>query len=853
MTTHIGRIRPLIPLFLVMALATGVVVMSADAPAALAQNEQPCFDQNQQPCTATPQPPPPPQATRRPTRTPTVTLTLTPSPSPTQTATRVPTFTPTPSTTPTPPTPPGGPIRRFTVSLVDTLIGWIRIPPERLPPFIPYSTRTPTPRPTLNLVVTDIETTQAIQCMGRRACPQDSVPLYTGKATLVRVYVRISSGPSLIGGIGGALCPGDTGEAGCPDPIRPTGKITVTSVSDPAAIVRGDLGATLNFILPSGWVTSAGKRTFTVYANYNMENAPEWNYADNYGVAGAYINPSQSLDVTFLPVANKGKTPSIDERWALVDWLKRVYPTSAIHVWERSAPVIVSFEFALDDTSAPGCGTGWNAMLSWLRWLRGDNPRHYYGMVDMSTLGGYSGCGYTPGVSAAGGVRAGDIQGPETAAQEIGHNLGRHHAPGCGAGGPDGGYPEIPSFLDEFGVDVGRMRLYLPTKAFDFMGYCGGGGSKWVSVYTYEALAGRLPSGVYAPGGGSRLAMLRPSDSTSSEYLIGSGTLSPKAATLEYGFYRLSLSASTQDALAEGPYVVELRNASGRVLFSRSIAPDALSNAEASGEGPFFIILPWQEGTTSVVFLYNGREIGRRQASRHAPQVGLLQPNSAEDWANDGLHTVVWQGSDADNDPLAYMLQYSSDDGKTWETIAPFLTTTEAQLDAAGMAGSANARFRVLATDGFNTASSETRSQLIVASKPPQVHVDLPAEGTIIDQGAPLVFEGVGTDMEDGPLSGSSLAWSSDKDGSLGNGELLITSSLSVGDHLLTLRASDSSGSTAAASVHVTVRAVEPEDEPTTSTDARGFPWVPLVLLGGVVVLAAAAIGLRRQRAPRDH
>jgi len=850
-----GRIRPGIAFFLIVVAVVAAAALSANGQEVRAQNEQPCYDQYQQPCTATPQPPPPPQATRRPTRTPTPSATIPPNPTPlpTDTPTRVPTLTPSPTATPVPPPPPGGPIRRFTVSLIDTVIGWIRIPPDRVPPYIPHSTRTPTPRPTLNLVVTDVEITQAIQCMGRRGCVQDSVPLYTGKATLVRVYVRISSGPSLIGGIGGALCPGDTGEAGCSDPIRPTGKITVTSVSDPAAIVRGDLTATLNFILPSDWVTSAGKRTFTVYANYNMENAPEWNYSDNYGLAGGYINPSQSLDITFLPISNKGKTPSIDERWALVDWLKRVYPTSAIHVWERSAPLIVSFEFALDDTSAPGCGTGWNAMLSWLRWLRGDNPRHYYGMVDMSTLGGYGGCGYTPGVAAAGGVRAADIQGPETAAQEVGHNLARHHAPGCGAGGPDGGYPEDPALIDEFGVDVGRMRLYLPSKAFDFMGYCGGGGNKWVSVYTYEALAGKLPSGVYVPGGASVLAVPRPVDAAGPEFLIASGTLSPKAATLEYGFYRLSLSSNSHDALGEGPYSVELRDASGRALFTRSIAPDVLSNNEAGDAGPFFIILPWREGATSVVFLYKGREIGRRQASRHAPVVELLEPQTTEDWGTGGVHTVAWQGTDADKDNLTYMLQYSADDGKIWETIAPFLTTTEAQLDASGLAGSTNARFRVLATDGFNTTASQTGEPLTVAGKPPQVHIDLPADGGTVDQGTALVLEGVGTDMEDGPLPASSLAWSSDKDGSLGSGELLITSSLSVGDHLLTLQASDSSGETATASVHVTVRRVETEVDASAGAGSSGFPWAPILIFGGVVVIAAAAFGLGRRSKSRSQ
>ena len=133
------------------------------------------------------------------------------------------------------------------------------------------------------------------------------------------------------------------------------------------------------------------------------------------------------------------------------------------------------------------------------------------------------------------------------------------------------------------------------------------------------------------------------------------------------------------------------------------------------------------------------------------------------------------------------------------------------------------------------------------------MHIDLPADGAAVDQGAALVLEGVGTDMEDGPLPASSLAWSSDKDGSLGSGELLITSSLSVGDHLLTLQASDSSGETATASVHVTVRRVETEVDASAGAGSSGFPWVPILIFGGVVVIAAAAFGLGRRSKSRSQ
>ncbi len=556
----------------------------------------------------------------------------------------------------------------------------------------------------------------------------------------------------MVTGIGGALCPGDTGDAGCTDPIRPSGKITVSHISDPASIVRGNLGATLNFILPADWVASAGARALTIYANYNYENAAEWNYTDNYFADTINIQPSQSLDVTFYPVSVKGVKPPLDERWQVVDWLKRAYPTSAIHVWERGGPTLFEIDFNLDSTSGSGCGGGWNGLLSWLAWLRGSNPRHYYGMVNRSSLGpgAYGGYGNRPGSQAAGLVNTGNWRGGEVAAQELGHNLGCRHASGCGAGSPDGGYPEVPGFIDEFGVDVGRMQLYRPSDSYDFMGYCGGESNTWVSVYSYEALSGTQPSGVFLPGG-SLLARPASAASPDAAFLVASGSLSPTAAKIEHGFYRLMLPATTHDSLPDGPYTVQLRDAFGHILSSRTFGPDELSNSEPTDSGTFYLVLPWKDKAAAVVFLYQGQQVSRRVASRNAPVVKFVSPSGAEDWGSGGTHTLAWQANDLDGDPLTYMLQYSHDGWQTWDALAPYATATQVSLDASAMAGSGEARFRVLATDGFNTGEDTTGAPIRVSDKAPSVHLALPADGTTVDQGSPLVLEAAGTDLEDGP------------------------------------------------------------------------------------------------------
>jgi hypothetical protein len=64
--------------------------------------------------------------------------------------------------------------------------------------------------------------------------------------------------------------------------------------------------------------------------------------------------------------------------------------------------------------------------------------------------------------------------------------------------------------------------------------------------------------------------------------------------------------------------------------------------------------------------------------------------------------------------------------------------------------------------------------------------------------GRSITLTGTATDPEDGALTGASLVWTSNLDGTLGTGTSLTTSSLSVGSHTITLTATDSNGNTGA-------------------------------------------------------
>ncbi len=615
-----------------LALATIIVAWSATSAAL--PGLQTCGGQGQPACT------PIPQGGERPTKTPTRTprRTTAPSVTPSPTATPSPTVlipsstnTPRPSPTSTPSATPSA-TPRFSIGW-QPLIDWLRTPV----PFFLFFPPSPTPLPSVNIVMDGAEITQAIQCLHNSGCADNSVPMYTGKATMVRAYVRIFAGPTSLSNISGAICLGDTGEAGCSEPLHPIGPITISKMEDAVNFWRRpgpaqrELKGTLNFVIPASWVSAAGPLKFTVYVNYNEENIDETVYdISNWEFISTKVIKSVPLNVAFVQLS-KAFVP-FGSVWDLVSYLKRAYPTGDIRVW--SVPVFIAETYAFTDTSSPGCGTGWNLLLKHLKWWTKTYPQHYYAMVNAGPVGGgYGGCGHRPGREAAGKITPGTQEGGEIAAQEIGHNLGRQHAPGCGAGNPD---PSSSGFLGEFGVDTLLRRGYVEADR-EFMGYCNAGNS-WVSLYTYQSIFAPFYS--YAPPTDTGVSFTIPQASPDGEFLIGAGVLSPTTVTIQDGFYRLSLEAETHDDHSAGPYTVELQDRSGTRLFARNFAPLELSNHEPGHSGSFFLVLPWIDGAESIVFKHEGVEIGRRRATANMPVVEFL-PIESYSFEEAGLYVAL--------------------------------------------------------------------------------------------------------------------------------------------------------------------------------------------------------------------
>ncbi|MGH2627630.1 MAG: hypothetical protein ACRDHY_13380, partial [Anaerolineales bacterium] len=345
----------------------------------------------------------------------------------------------------------------------------------------------PTPPPTIDIQAVKMEVVQVVQCLDNDSCTDNAVPMLIGKPTWVRVYVRAQGGTPRRS-ISGRLCRGRV--AACDTAyLNPLNRILPDDDPDPVASDRVDVDASLNFILPPAWMTE-GTLELTAFVNYREEDMDEIRSDNNALQAGVSVLPSRSLTVMFMPVTADGMTAPIAEMWNFADWLARVFPVARINAVGR-APLPGDFD--LSDSSGDGCGRTWNRLMDALRGAYtwgGSGTAYLFGLVPGGArTDGVGGCGEVPGRVSSGITTGGTRWGPVIAAQELGHNFGRRHATsGCNADNPDGSYPRAGGLLDDWGLDLVLRQPYARESSYDYMGYCGGEGNSWTSVYTYLAL-----------------------------------------------------------------------------------------------------------------------------------------------------------------------------------------------------------------------------------------------------------------------------------------------------------------------------------------------------------------------------
>lgn len=447
----------------------------------------------------------------------------------------------------------------------------------------------------------------------------------------------------------------------------------------------------------------------------------------------------------------------------------------------------------------------------------------YYGMARPELAGGTGGMANdipgTGAISRTSVTRLGVETATEVVAHEAGHTLGLRHTnngvPGA-AGSPPGCYNtafdpatnwpfannriQSPERL-EVGFDVVARRTLDPQDTYEIMSYCV---PRWISPQRYKMMITELGGGAVSSAPTGEATALK------NVWLV-SGRIINEAAQFAPMF-----AFDVGPASSAGTHRVDVLDRTGAVLATASFTPYTPEpesyGSHQAGPPMFSVFVPRAAGAASLVVRTSGGEdLGTISLGGSAPTVqlnpGLPSPLT-------GRVLLNWTITDSDSTSHTTRVHYSSDGGQSWAELG-IVTPSELMVDFDRIPGSSNARIRLIVSDGINSTTA-TFGPFSVVKKPGVTATILsPHDGMTIPSGDLLFLEGVGVDVDDGTLRGSSLVWSSEQAGALGSGERLGVH-LAPGEHTLVLRATDSDGNASTARRRVVVAGPAPVVDVTT-------------------------------------
>jgi hypothetical protein len=251
----------------------------------------------------------------------------------------------------------------------------------------------------------------------------------------------------------------------------------------------------------------------------------------------------------------------------------------------------------------------------------------------------------------------------------------------------------------------------------------------------------------------------------------------------------------------KGEYFIRLLDHSGSILvehyFDIEQAHIDIRGQEFFTSAPaptsFSELTPLPDGSVVLEFGQNHTVITRRTRTETVPTITILSPDQNGFQGQPQTPVIGWSASDPDSQELHYMVQYSRDGGLSWNTLGVYLTRNELLVHPSELAGSSQAQVRVLASDGFNTASGLS-PLFSINDKAPFVEIMLTDDNIVIEKGQSFSVRGTAFDVEDGIIPEAQLSWYSSSDELLGTGRQINLMGLSTGVHEITLVAQDSKG-----------------------------------------------------------
>jgi len=288
--------------------------------------------------------------------------------------------------------------------------------------------------------------------------------------------------------------------AGRADYVANAGALTVVPLDDAA------MNTTFNFEVPGEAIATGATLDVILHDEASADATVRYPEDATLTVPMNVGTLAPTLRVKFVPVKydadGSGRVPDMSDQ-AIENYkntLYKMYPTSKVDIGVRE-----NLRWPL--TVHPG-GDGWDELLDAIIETRSDDKVAddvYYIAVFDPAESAHDWCTSDEGYGCVLGIapqamlkdtylRVAMITGyagnEGTLAQELGHAMGRAHAPCGGAQAVDEDYPYGRANIGVFGYDIVDKELIDPEdRVFDFMSYCH---PNWVSDYTFAGLYERM-------------------------------------------------------------------------------------------------------------------------------------------------------------------------------------------------------------------------------------------------------------------------------------------------------------------------------------------------------------------------
>lgn len=603
---------------------------------------------------------------------------------------------------------------------------------------------------------------------------------------------------------------------------QPPGNV-VAPVFSNYATQRGNIGNTLNFIIPAEYMVGHIRLKVRVSGgsySHNTNVYLDLTLCQTLRLAGIMIGYNGSNGAPTNPTNIVLPAPTLQDLQSTAPYTLTTMPVQSNATY-RVAGTVTWTRPLTDAPLCPGCcSQNWIDLNNAVQQVRiNDGNRTdviYYGlMANGIPMGPIIGCNSS-------GVSASTVGGQVTMAHEIGHYLGLDHAP-CGLSGPtvDPNYPAYEPYdpvntptasIGEYGLNINNGNILNPQTYKDFMSYCA---PKWISLYHYGKLINTplldpIRVGEDEPWF-SEYVTIDPNiipekwlpDPPPDPLLNGRVKVNPVPLISLIGIIKSDKelevrSVSRLDAFRDvtgserTEFVAELIDKDEKVVASAPVYRLASYSHTRSGcdcshsdepSCPPYLFQAFLDNVATGTELRIRRgedKIWVRQASSAPPIINKFNAHVRKE----RILYVNWDIESKSQQETEVWLQWYSDKEKSWRGLATGLLGKDAELDTS-ILPSGSISLRLLAHDGYFTSVSDKIS-VRIPTRPPSIAIMSPREDSEIIANSTFRLWGSATAGSGKPIDMTSVRWLIDNK-EVARGLDTYATSPSQGQHRCTL------------------------------------------------------------------